>query len=176
MGNTSSIPAFFILSLVPKHCPNLLAPLCGAAIKESQGIEQHCHSEPVLFPGVGISIELQATHRHTGCSILPFSGVHPREVVLLSGRLPRQCALLYRNDWKFGFGMTRSDDALNYNLLHHRTIPSGSGKERPQTRFVTICQRRLAAKFQFACVLMTKREYVGIVNFSCVYGLFTGNW
>ena len=145
-------------------------------VEGSQGIEQHCHSEPVLFPGVGISIELQATHRHTGCSILPFSGVHPREVVLLSGRLPRQCALLYRNDWKFGFGMTRSDDALNYNLLHHRTIPSGSGKERPQTRFVTTCQRRLAAKFQFACVLMTKREYVGIVNFSCVYGLFTENW
>ncbi len=34
----------------------------------------------------------------------------------------------------------------------------------------------LLYKFQFACVLMTKREYVGIVNFSCVYGLFTENW
>ena len=33
MGNTSSIPAFFILSLVPKHWPNLLAPLCGAALE-----------------------------------------------------------------------------------------------------------------------------------------------
>ena len=32
MGNTSSIPAFFILSLVSKHWPNLLAPLCGAAL------------------------------------------------------------------------------------------------------------------------------------------------
>ena len=32
MGNTSSIPAFFIHSLVSKHWPNLLAPLCGAAL------------------------------------------------------------------------------------------------------------------------------------------------
>ena len=32
MGNTSSISAFSILSLVSKHCPNLLAPLCGAAL------------------------------------------------------------------------------------------------------------------------------------------------
>ena len=30
----------------------------------SQGIEQHCHSEPVLFPGVGISIEFWAIYRH----------------------------------------------------------------------------------------------------------------
>ena len=26
--------------------------------------EQHCHSEPVLLSGVGISIEFQAAHRH----------------------------------------------------------------------------------------------------------------
>ena len=32
MGNTQSILAFFILSLETKHCPNLLAPLCGAAL------------------------------------------------------------------------------------------------------------------------------------------------
>ena len=38
----------------------------------------------------------------------------------------------------------------NSNLSNHRTIPSGSGKERSQTRYVTACQRRLAAKFQFA--------------------------
>ena len=51
--------------------------------------------------GVGISIEFQAAQRHTGRSILPFPGIHPREIVLLSGRLPRQCELLYRNDREF---------------------------------------------------------------------------
>ncbi len=51
--------------------------------------------------GVGISIEFQTAYRHTVSSSLPFSGVYPREVVLLFGRLPRQCALLYRNDRKF---------------------------------------------------------------------------
>ena len=56
-------------------------------------------------------------------------------------RFPRQCA-----HW---LGMTGSDDPPNSNLSHRRTIPSGAGKERPQTMFVTICQRRLAAKFQF---------------------------
>ena len=45
------------------------------------------------------------------------------------------------------------------NLLHDRTIPSGSGKERPQTRFVTTCQRRLAAKFQIYCT--TERYRAG---------------
>ena len=30
----------------------------------SRDIEQHCHSEPVRFPGVGISIEFQAAYRH----------------------------------------------------------------------------------------------------------------
>ena len=126
MGNTSSIPAFFILSLVPKHCPNLLAPLCGAAIKESQGIEQHCHSEPVLFPGVGISIELQTTHRHTGCSILPFSGVHPREVVLLSGRLPRQESELARNDRKVG-NPPNSNSSLRPVISLNHFIKPGIG-------------------------------------------------
>ena len=67
----------------------------------SQGIEQHCHSEPVRTTFVGISIESRAAHRHTGRFILPFSGAHPREIVLLSRRLPRQCALLYRNDREF---------------------------------------------------------------------------
>ena len=32
--------------------------------EESRRIEQHCHSEPVRFPGVGISIEFQAAYRH----------------------------------------------------------------------------------------------------------------
>ena len=31
----------------------------------SQGVEQHCHSEPVRFPGVGISIDFQAAFRLT---------------------------------------------------------------------------------------------------------------
>ena len=51
--------------------------------------------------GVGISIEFQAAHRHTVCSNLPFPGIHSRKVVRLSGGLPRQCALLYRNDREF---------------------------------------------------------------------------
>ena len=42
--------------------------------------------------GVGISIELQATNRHTDRSFAPFSDVHPRKVALLTGRLPRQFA------------------------------------------------------------------------------------
>ena len=42
--------------------------------------------------GVGISIEFQIIHRHTNCSILPFPGILPRKIVLLFGRLPRQCA------------------------------------------------------------------------------------
>ena len=50
-----------------------------------------CHSEPVRLSGVGISIEFRAARRHTDCPFVPFSGVHPREIVLLSGRLPRQC-------------------------------------------------------------------------------------
>ena len=33
MGNTYSIPAFFILSLGANLTPNLLAPLCGVALK-----------------------------------------------------------------------------------------------------------------------------------------------
>ena len=41
--------------------------------------------------GVGISIEFQIIRRHTDGSILPFSGIHPRKVVLLTGGLPRQC-------------------------------------------------------------------------------------
>ena len=59
-----------------------------------------CHSEPVRTTFVGISIDFRAAYRHTGRSILPFPGIHPREMVL-SGRLPRQCALLYRNDREF---------------------------------------------------------------------------
>ena len=64
----------------------------------SLGFEQHCHSEPVRLSGVGISIEFRAAYRHTACSNLPFLGIHPREMVLLSGRLPHQSA-----DW---FAMT----------------------------------------------------------------------
>ena len=40
---------------------------------------------------VGICIEFRAAYRHTVRSILPFSGIHPREVVRLLGGLPRQC-------------------------------------------------------------------------------------
>ena len=71
---------------------------------------------PVLFPGVGISIEFRVTYRHTDCTFAPFSGIHPREIVLLSGRFPHHLSGLVRNDREFGFGMTRSDDAANSNL------------------------------------------------------------
>ena len=51
--------------------------------------------------GVGISIEFQIIHRHTDCSILPFSGIHPQKIVLLSRRLPHHLRGLVRNDWFF---------------------------------------------------------------------------
>ena len=59
--------------------------------------------------GVGISIEFRAAYRHTDRSFALFSVILPREVVRLFGGLPRQCALLYRNDWKF-------DSPTNPNL------------------------------------------------------------
>ncbi|MDY5643131.1 MAG: hypothetical protein SPG79_09070, partial [Candidatus Faecousia sp.] len=40
--------------------------------------------------GVGISIDFRVSYRHTDRSFAPFSGIRPREMVLLSGRLPRQ--------------------------------------------------------------------------------------
>ena len=52
MGNTSSIPAFFILSLVPKSAPNLLAPLCGAAINQSL-TKTEILSSPAIRPVPG---------------------------------------------------------------------------------------------------------------------------
>ena len=81
--------------------------------------------------GVGISIEFQAAHRHTVRSNLPCYGVHPREMVRLTRRLPRQCALLYRNDREFD----------KFQFAYNRTIPSGSGKKRLQTNPVTTCLR-----------------------------------
>ena len=33
-------------------------------VEERLGIEQHCHSEPVRFPGVGIPIEFRTIYRH----------------------------------------------------------------------------------------------------------------
>ena len=50
---------------------------------------------------MGISIELWATHRHTDRSFVPFSGIYPREVVRLTGGLPRQESELARNDREF---------------------------------------------------------------------------
>ena len=48
--------------------------------------------------GVGISIDFRTAYRHTDCPILPFFGVYPREVALLTGGLPHQS-----EDW---FAMT----------------------------------------------------------------------
>ena len=101
----------------------------NAAVREigicrgKQGIEQHCHSEPVRTTFVGISIEFQVVYRHTVCSNLPFSRVYPREVVLLFERLPRQCALLYRNDLEFGFTMTGNSTALQIPIYLYLFIP-----------------------------------------------------
>ena len=54
--------------------------------------EQRCHLRTSAPASVGISIEFRAASRHTYRSFAPFSGIHPREVVRLSGGLPRQCA------------------------------------------------------------------------------------
>ena len=71
--------------------------------------------------GVGISIEFQIIHRHTDCSILPFPGIHPREIVRLFRRLPRQCALLYRNDREFAkflfVNLLRKDNSKIHTFL-----------------------------------------------------------
>ena len=50
-GKYVQFSAFFILSLVSKHWPNLLAPLCGAALKKTtpqRGVEGLCGSMPVI--------------------------------------------------------------------------------------------------------------------------------
>ena len=88
--------------------------------------------------GVGISIELWATHRHTDRPFVPFSGIYPREVVRLTGGLPRQCALLYRNDREFDkfqfYDLLINADNLNSNLpcqryLSFRLRPAGLPQE-----------------------------------------------
>ena len=56
--------------------------------------------------GVGISIKFRAVYRHTDCFILPFPGILPRRIVLLSGRLPRQSA-----DW-----LAMTGNSTNSNL------------------------------------------------------------
>ena len=66
--------------------------------------------------GVGIPIEFQAAYRHTDRSFTTFSGIYPREVVRLSGGLPRQS-----EDWlaMTGNSMVRA----NSNLSVCRTEP-----------------------------------------------------
>ena len=92
---------------------------CGANRKSGicrgmQGIEQHCHSEPVRTTFVGISIEFQTIYRHTDCFILPFPGVHPQETVLLSRRLPHQS-----EDW---FAMTGNSPNSNLSVCLRKPI------------------------------------------------------
>ena len=53
--------------------------------------------------GVGIPIEFQAAYRHTDRSFTTFSGIYPREVVRLTGGLPRQCAHWCGNLPVFGY-------------------------------------------------------------------------
>ena len=60
--------------------------------------EQHCHSEPVRFPGVGISIEFRAAYRH------PFVGA---VIDRPPGRARTQVVtnLVYNRFCPFNFGM-----------------------------------------------------------------------
>ena len=94
--------------------------------------------------GVGISIEFRAAHRHTGRSFAPFSGIHPRKIVLLFGRLPRQCALLYRNDMEFGFAMTGNSINSQFTVPQNETERV---REKTKTRIShTDCPPALPAR------------------------------
>ena len=108
-------PHFSYFRLCQNLSPNLLAPLCGAALDSLRAAPparyrsvvrqigiwrtvRTCHCEPARTlvwqspSSSGQPIVIQAV------LFAPFSGLHPQKVVLLTGRLPRQCALLYRND------------------------------------------------------------------------------
>ena len=92
-----------------------------------RGLEQHCHSEPVrtlVWESPSNSRQLIVIQTVV---FVPFSGILPREVVRLTGGLPRQCA-----HW-----LAMTGNSTNSNLPRHRTIPSGSGWERLRTTPVT---------------------------------------
>ena len=76
--------------------------------------EQHCHSEPVLTlvwespSNFGLSIVIQTA------LFVPFSGTLPREVVLLTRRLPHQS-----EDW---FAMTGNSPNSNLSVCCGKQI------------------------------------------------------
>ena len=127
-------------------------------------IVRTCHSDKVAHTGVGISIEFQVVYRHTVCYNLPFPCVYPREVVLLFGRLPRQCELLYRNDREVGTPPPP-----------HGTIPSGSGKERPQTTFVTTWLSALPTNSNLSNCRVKRAEICFIPDSDYTYSRYRNN-
>ena len=80
------------------------------------------HCEPVRFPGVAIS--------WIGVQFLvdEFQKTVQRTVCMTIGRLEFDGDS--HESSAHWLGMTCSDDALNYNLLHYRTTPSGLGQKR----------------------------------------------
>ena len=67
---------------------------------------------------------------------VPFSGIHLREIVLLTRRLPRQCALLYRNDRefaKFQFAVLRRwRDSISGNIKKRGCLTKKSFRQNKQ--------------------------------------------
>ena len=97
---------------------------CGKLefVEGSQSIEQHCHLRTSAPASVEISIEFQTAYRHTDGPILPFPGIHPREMVLLFRRLPHQESGLVRNDREFvkfqSVSLLTKANSLNLVLSH----------------------------------------------------------
>ena len=131
-------PHFSYFRLCQNLSPNLLAPLCGAALDSLRA------APPARYRSVVRQIGIWRTVRTCHCEpartlvwqspsnsvlfiviqnarFVPFSGIRPREMVLLSGRLPRQF-----ENW-----LAMTGNSENPSLSNHRTIPSGAGQKRP---------------------------------------------
>ena len=91
--------------------------------------------------GVGISIELWATHRHTDRSFVPFSGIYPREVVRLTGGLPRQCA-----HW-----LAMTGNSINSNFMICLLMP---------ITLIPVC--RVSGTLAFGYALPVSRRNMGV--------------
>ena len=73
---------------------------------------QHCHSEPVRFPGVGISIEFQAAHRHRG---------------VLTCHFPK----FIHEKWCFYPGDCHTSDIGHWFAMTGSSIPHPSARQIP---------------------------------------------
>ena len=91
--------------------------------------------------GVGISIELWATYRHTDRPFVPFSGIYPREVVRLTGGLPRQCA-----HW-----LAMTGNSINSNFMICLLMP---------ITLIPIC--RVSGTLAFGYALPVSRRNMGV--------------